>query len=446
MEASTLPVALALPRRRAATLRAPALLAWILGAVALLLLRDGGVPLAGTVWAEDATVFVQGALHHGLAGSLTEPYAGYLHVPARVLAEIAVLFPPERWALVLAVMSATVTALFSAYVFAASAAMLESRWARAIAAALPVLVGVGWEVPGAICNLHWHALYAAFWALLARPTGRRGIAAAALVVTWTALSDPLVGLMLPLALVQARGLAGSWSRRLAIVAPMGAALALQATTTLTQTRPERFSAFRLSDVAAIYGERVAGGALLGDEWFQGLWHAWGWDAVWGALEAAVVLVALAARLTRGRRRRLVLVAAAASVTYLVVPLALRGTAGLAPQLSAAGGLPEGPVAGLVFGSRYMLFPALALLLCVVAALDTCGGVRARAAFTAVVAVVAVSNLGLVTGRTEGPAWGAEVRQARAVCAAGAAEAFAATPPADAVPWGVSIPCRRLTAY
>ncbi len=437
MEASSVPVAL----RAAPSLSRLALPAWIVLVVAALLLRSGGVALWDTVWAEDGTVFLQGALDHGPVAALAEPYAGYLHVPIRALAEIVVLFPPSQWALVLAVLSAVVTALLSAYVFAASASVLGSRWARGLAAALPILVGVGWEVSGSVANLHWYGLYAGFWALMARPESRRALLAAAAVVTTVALADPLVALMLPLALLQARGLRGALARRLTVLIPLGLALALQALATLTGEGPARFSAFHLSDVTTIYGQRVAGGALLGDAWFQALWHVWGWSAISLALAVAVLLVALAARLTSGRRRGLVLAAAAASVVYLLVPLVLRGTAEIAPQVTAAAkGMPVGPA---LWGSRYMLFPALALLLCLVTALDARGGVRSRAAFTALLAVIAISNMGGVTVRTAGPSWADGLHFARAGCVGDTSSAFVLTPPEDSVPWGVRIPCERL---
>jgi hypothetical protein len=435
MEASSLPAPLAAGRRLPFP-RALALPAWTAFVAALLLLRDRGIPLWDTVWAEDASVFLQGALHQSLAASVTEPYAGYLHVPSRLLAEVAVLFPPDRWALVLALMSAIVTAGLTAYVFAASATVLTSTWARALAAALPVIAGVGWEVPGAIANLHWYGLYAAFWALMTRPRSRGELAAAAVVATGAALSDPLVGLMLPLALLQARALRGPLTRRVAVLAPLSVALGVQGFVALTGDGPQRFSPFHLSDVAAIYGQRVAGGALLGNEWFETLWRVWSWDAVCAALAVAAAMVALAARETAGRRHGLVLAAAAGSVLYLLVPLAMRGTEALMPQSE-----PLDP--GSLGGSRYMLVPAVLLLLCPIVALDARGTPRARAAFAALLAVVAISNLGLVTPRTEGPAWSDGVRHAEVACAAGARDAFVEAPPAAAENWGVSIPCRRL---
>jgi len=417
--------------RRLPGVQALALPGWVLLVVAVLWLRPRGVPMWDTVWAEDSTVFLQGALDQGFLAALTDPYAGYLHVPSRLLAEVAVWFAPSQWALVLALEGAVVAALLSAFVYVVSGSVLESRWARAAVAALPIFAGVGWEVPASLANLHWYGLYAVFWALIARPLGRSELVLAALVVTAVALSDPLVGLALPLALVQARSLSGPLRRRLAILVPMSAALAVQALTTLSEQGPERFSDFAAGDIAPIYGQRVIGGALLGDEWFSTLWQSLGWNAVWGALEVGVLLVAAAAWLTTGARRRVVLVAAASSVLLLVVALVLRGTAEMAPEIEA------------LWGSRYMLTPALLLQVCLVALIDARGGTRTRAAFTALVLLVALSSFGAGTQRTAGPAWSAGLDDARTACADGATSAFVATPPDDRRPWGVRLDCSRL---
>src|SRR4051794_5854160 len=103
MEAAALPAVSARPR-----VRVPAVVAlggWMLGVAVVVALRSSGVPVWDTIWAEDGTVFIQGALDKSLPDALFTPYAGYLHVPARLLAAVTVVFPPERWALVAAVLA-----------------------------------------------------------------------------------------------------------------------------------------------------------------------------------------------------------------------------------------------------------------------------------------------------------------------------------------------------
>jgi hypothetical protein len=404
-------------RRRASVQVAFAISLWLIAVVADLALRSTGIPLWRSVWAEDGTVFLQDAVDKSLPGALATPYAGYLHVPARLLTEIAVRFPPERWALVLAVLSVAAAAATGLYVYSASQDVLSTRWARVLVASLPWLVLVGEEVPGSVANLHWYGLYAAFWALTARPRTTRGLIAAATVVTLAALSDPMVGLGLPLALLQARALG---RRGLAILLPLLAALALQAAVTLGGHGPEAATAFHAGDAAGIYGLRVAGPALLGDTWFGSLWDAAGWAAIVAAWAAAIALVAAGAR----HHPRLVLSAAAGSLLLLFVPLFLRGTAGIAPG--------DGMGA-----TRYMLVPAALLLVCAIAALDRVGSHRARQLLVVLLLAVAISGFGAPSERGEGPEWAPALH---AACASGAPTAPVTIAPSRHEEWRVVVSC------
>jgi hypothetical protein len=429
MEAAR-PLALDVPRLHRRPQAALVLAAWVLAVVAVVWLRTPGVPVWDTLWGEDGTVFLQSAMDRSLAGALAEPYAGYLHVPARMLADVVLLFPPEQWAFVLAALSAAVGALAGAFVYVASASVLSSRWARALVAGLPWLVVVGQEVPATAANLHWYGLYAAFWGLLSRPRSGRSLAATGFILGLVALSDPLVALGLPLAVAQARALAGPWWRRAAVLGPLVAGLAAQAVAALAVAGPASSSGTSVADLPGIYAARVAGGALLGDEWFGSVWQSAGDVAIWAALAVAVLAVAIAARACAGSSRRAVLSAAAGSVVLFAAPVMLRGTAALTPDLATRG------------GSRYMLVPALLLLCCLVIALDARGGKRARQAFTVLLAMVALSGLGVVSARSDGPGWTAGVQAARTSCAQGAARATVRIAPVQPR-WTVQIDCSRL---
>jgi len=393
---------------------------WTLAVAAVIALRSPGVPFWETIWAEDGTVFVQDALDHSPLTAVLTPYAGYLHVPARLLGELTILFPAAWWPAVLAALSITVAAATGAYVYVASGDLLTTRWARIVAAALPWLAATGEEVPANLANLHWYGLYAAFWALMARPRTRRGLLAAATVVTLTALSDPMIALGLPLALLQVRALG---RRALVVLLPLLAALAAQAFVTLTGHGPESVTTFHLDEAVGIYGQRVAGAAFFGDQKFLVLWDLAGWAAIWGALAVAAAAVAVAAR----HHAWLALSAAAGSVALLAVPLVLRGTVEIAPD------------AGSLGASRYMLVPVTLLLVAFLAGLDRAGSRRARQAFTLLLVVAAVSGLGAATSRGEGPSWGPTLKRA---CAKDAANASVLIAPAGLEEWHLRLDCRR----
>jgi hypothetical protein len=436
MEAAR-PLTIGIPRLGHRRRTCLALAAWILAVGAVTWLRTPGVPIWDTLWTEDGTVFLQSATDHSLPGALFDPYAGYLHVPARLLAEVTLWFAPEHWALVMAAISTVVAALGGAFVFVASKSVLDTRWARALVAGLPWLVVLGQEVPASAANLHWYGLYAAFWALLWRPASHRSLAAAGAVLLLVALSDPLVALGLPLAVAQARALPFPGRRRLAVIVPLLAGLTAQALTVLTVARPVRNSASSLADEPAIYGMRVAGGALLGDEWFGSLWSSVGDFAIWGAVAVAALAVATAVHVSAGAGRRAVLSAAAGSVLLFAVPLMLRGTAELTPDVVTRA------------GSRYMFVPALLLLCSLVIALDAHGGRRARQALTVLLLMVATSGLGVggaPSDRSDGPSWTASVQAARAACTEGTTDVTMGIAPKEPPIWNLRLDCSRLASH
>ncbi|HET6346724.1 MAG TPA: glucosyltransferase, partial [Myxococcota bacterium] len=141
-----------------------------MGAAALSLLRQVGAGALDTVYAEDGTVFLADAYRESTWDAVATPYAGYLHVVPRILAEIVSILPVSAAATGLAVSAALVTGLLALLVYHASGTSLTSPWARALAAAVVVLVPVGQEeIPNSIANLHWPMLYALFWVLLWEP-------------------------------------------------------------------------------------------------------------------------------------------------------------------------------------------------------------------------------------------------------------------------------------
>ena len=85
--------------------------------------------------------------------------------------------------------------------------MLDTRRARALLVALFVCVPPAvTELQATAANLHWYGLVASFLALLRRPASRREAAAGAAVVGLTALSDPMLALLLPLLALRPGGL------------------------------------------------------------------------------------------------------------------------------------------------------------------------------------------------------------------------------------------------
>jgi hypothetical protein len=406
------------------------LLAWVVAASALQLVRVPGLPAWRVLWAEDGTIFLHQALDHSFPHALGTTYAGYLHLLPRLLAEVAVAFPLGAAAGVLAAESAAVVALLAAYVWVASASVLETRRARVLLVALFVCVPPAViELEATVANLHWYGLVASFFAFLRRPASRREAAVGAAVVGLTALSDPMLALLLPLLALRPGGVRRPQLGARLIPAAALAGLAVQAVAILGASGPERQADFWPPDLASIYAQRVAGPALLGDSWSGQLWLSAGWAAAWAAL-ALLAALALTAAYTGGEaRRRHARLAIAASLVLFAAPMAIRGTSEMAPQL------------GVLFGggARYTFAPMVLAWVPLLLLADR-GAWSGRLA-TVVVVIVAASTTG-VTDRSLGPEWPDAVSAARHTCASGATSAPVRIAPSAAT-WTVRLRCDRL---
>jgi len=407
------------------------LLAWLALASAAQLVRAPGLPPWRVLWAEDGTVFLEQALDSPFLQTLGTTYAGYLHVVPRLLAEPASWFAPDAAAAILATSAALTASLLAAFVWVASRSVFTTRSVRALVVVL-FLFGTPatFEFAGTVANLHWYGLCACFFALLHRPATQREAAAAAAVVALTALSDPLLALLLPLLLFRPGGLlrAQLGARLIPLAALAG--LSAQAAAILASAGPGRHTGFALADLLAVYAQRVAGPAILGDSWFSQLWRVAGPSAAWAALALLAGLAVWAATQGAAEARRHTLLAVAGSLVLLAVPLAIRGTT----ELAAAGGALSGAA------GRYTFMPLLLAWIGLLVLVDRRAG-RGRPFVLLFVLFIAIPSTG-ATGRSLGPGWDQGVSQARRDCAAGAHAATVRIAPRSAE-WRMSLPCDRL---
>ncbi len=392
---------------------------WLAVATFLQLIRGTGHRAQDVLWAEDGGVFLNQAMRHSLWDNLAAHHAGYLQVVARLLAQPARYLPIEWAAGWMAASSVALVALISLLVWFCSGRVVRNLWARAVLTALvPLLPQAGYEVTGAISNLHWYLAYAAFWALLAAPRTVRGQLGTAAVVVLAALSDPLTALVLPIAVV---GVLRAPHRRLALIAPaaMVVALAVQGWVHLTMTVPYRPNPTAIGDLPKIYALRVVLSAVVGDRALGWLYVPLGLTIV--AVVGVLVLAGLAALLRIADRtaRAVAVVSLLISVAYLVVALGLRGTVGILDRDSF--GLNE---------SRYTIVPLLLLWTAVIVLLDqlaTRGEAKHGSlevgtpaligiATASLLALQLLNDWGLGTVRSFGPSWSASLRAAEATCA------------------------------
>ncbi|MGE5131290.1 MAG: hypothetical protein ACM32E_00085 [Gemmatimonadota bacterium] len=200
-------------------------LAAVAAAAAVLLQRQAGHPAWQTAWAEDRTVFLPRALLDPW-GSFLHCYGGYVQLVPQLAADVVTRFPLREAAAGFAFTGAVAASGCALFVFHASAGQVRQPGLRALLAASVVLLPVAViEVANNSVDAQWYLMYALFWALLWRPAGRGGAAAAALVSFLAMASNILNLCYLPLA---AARLAALPRREQAVVAGWLAGIAWQA--------------------------------------------------------------------------------------------------------------------------------------------------------------------------------------------------------------------------
>ncbi|MFT4305494.1 MAG: hypothetical protein QM604_01240 [Microbacterium sp.] len=161
-----------------------------------------------TPWADDIGIFLAEAWNDGAWASVFHPYAGYLHVGARLLtALVTQLLPLDQAGVGLTVGSVLIAGVVAALVYVCTRDLIPWRPARAGLALITVVAPLLTEqVLGNPTNLHWFALWLTPWLLLARPRTLGGAAGLAVAALLAALTEPQVLLFAPLVLLRPHGL------------------------------------------------------------------------------------------------------------------------------------------------------------------------------------------------------------------------------------------------
>lgn len=392
--------------------RGVAVVLLVVAGTGLSLLRQVGAPALDTIWAEDGSIFFTEALALPAWQSITHPYAGYLHVWPRVVAEAATALPVSWTAAVLALAAAGLAAALGALCFVATGGHLRSVAARVcIALSVTLAPTAGFEVSNSVALLQFPLTFAVFWTLLWRPRGWAGVVVACLTALAGTLSAPLTVALVPLAVARLLALASWRERAPALVFLAGAAA--QLAVALSQPIFSQTSA-SLGEVTSVLLVRVALATVAGTELARELWHSAGLAAAVGTGVTLVLLGAYAlGRPGLSRHARLLAaVTGAYAVGLAVLPIWLRGPAGMGWTADAT------PLAG----ARYAYVPILLIVCLAAIALDgrprtvPAGwwrGLRVIALITLMVPIAA--DLRVPNLRSEGPRWSAQVHQAAAAC-------------------------------
>lgn len=383
----------------------------VAGAAALSLLRQVGAGALDTVYAEDGTVFLADAYSKSTLDAIATPYAGYLHVVPRLLAELVSTLPVSAAAAGLAVCAALVTGLLALVVYYASGTALTSPWARVLASAVVVLVPVGQEeIPNSIANLHWPMLYTLFWVLLWEPRSKWVRAPIVLLIV---LSDILTVIFLPLALWR------WWKKRDHLtLAAFGVGLAAQASAVLFG-HSERAMNPEPVMWAPWWAIRAVPTGFLGERWFG----TGGVDTRWLLLAGVAWVVLLGFVLASWKSLSLLSwqglagLAVIHCVAVYALPVALSGQA--TSRYAAAPAM--------------LLIAALAVLLFEGKPKPTVVGI----AFVVLCLAVWGANLRVPNSRSVGPMWSDQIQTQS--CDGGHASIQVSPLDKD---WKLAVPCER----
>ena len=406
----------------------------------LALLRQSGVSATNTVWAEDGSVFYQQSRLNGLLHTLTLPYNGYLQLEPRLFVQLTRLAPMADAASVMAVTGACFLALVCCYVFHASRGVLPPVWSRLLLVAVVILLPLATgELLDNNVNIGWWFFFATFWALVTRPRTTTDAVLAGLVCLLATGTEPLVALLLPLAVARVIVVRADL-RQEAPVVGLVLGFAYQGVGIIKASGSSSiFATANTHGVLTDLGVRVGWGWLSGNDLTNHVIsssHIAIWQVTGYLVLAAVVVVAL---LLRHRATLFFVVTAVGfAVITFVVPVFVRG---VGPALLSQ---------VLATGSRYSATPVLLIWSAVLVEAVRLTAViprrvaRCVPALACLVLLVPVWVLDFrpANNRTGGPRWNEQTAAAATACKshpAGDAK-LKISPPG----WEVVLPCRDVS--
>jgi hypothetical protein len=427
------------PRRLTRLEAAVVVVALLTLGTVLALLRLGWSASLNTVWAEDGPIYLQAALTQNFLHAVFSPYAGYLVVAPRLIAEAATLVPLEYAPAAISILSALVAALSGLAVWQASEGHVRDPYLRGGLALATVLAATaGQETLDSAAYAPWYMLAASFWLLFLRPRTNWGAWLAGAFLLLTGLSTPGVWFFLPLAALRALALR---DRRDAILlGGFAVGAAVQVPVVLGQQQGE---SEWTSDIWTGFLQRVVDGGAFGQRLGGNLWADLGWPFL--IVLGGAVLIGLAIGLRRS-------VPAASWFAALAIPTGVVMFFASVYQRDVATNIFWSPGSSGGTASRYVLVPTLLLISAAVVLVDgSIRGRRARRGFSwPAAATVAVLLLAVVTSfdmrdsaARGAPYWDDAVRHAARKCVANDEElAGIATSPA---PFGVQVPCGEIAS-
>jgi hypothetical protein len=406
----------------------------------LALLRLGFSDSLNTVWAEDGPIYLQASLTQDFFQAVFSPYAGYLVVAPRLIAEVATLVPLQYAAAAISIVSALVAALSGLAVWQASEGHVRDPYLRGgLALATLLAATAGQETLDSAAYAPWYMLVASFWLLFLRPRTMWGACLAGAFLLLTGLSTPGVWFFLPVAAL--RALAVRDRRDAVLLGSFAVGAAVQVPVVLGQ---QQGNSQWTSDIWTGFMQRVIDGGVFGQRLGGNLWADLGWPFL--IVLGIVVLIGLAVGLRRS-------VPSASWFAAVAIPTGVLMFFASVYQREVVTNIFWSPGTSGGTASRYVLVPTLLLISAAVVLVD--GAVRRQrgerhgfswpvAATVAVLLLAVVTSFDMRSSSRTTPHWEDALETAAAKCKA-EPEGLAgiATSPE---PFGVQIPCAEVASF
>jgi hypothetical protein len=334
------------------------LVAFLVIATILQMLRVGAGDALHSMWAEDGPVFFSGALHNGFFSNLFETYAGYLVVVPRLVGAVGAAVPLADAPTAMAIVSGLVVGLCGVVVWVAAASTIRNPYLRGTLAVLTVLAPTAsLESVDSGTYVLWFMLFASFWLLLWRPRTTAGAVLGGLFLLVTGLSTPEIWFFAPVALLRLIALR---DRRDALILggwAIGSAAQIPA---YAFSNEPQVSPLYSHDIWTALLQRVLDGAALGERLGGIGWDGLGWALLVFLLALTVVGLAVGLRRVEARARWLAGLGVLIGVVMFVLSVYQRA---VGPQMVWP------PNAHFGDAGRYTIVPALLLVSIALALVD-----------------------------------------------------------------------------
>jgi hypothetical protein len=332
--------------------------AFLVIATILQMLRIGVGDAIHSLWAEDGPVFLSGAIHVGFFSNLFETYAGYLVVVPRLVGEIGAAVPIVDAPTAMAIASGLVVGVCGIVVWIAAAPTIRNPYLRGTLAVLTVLAPTAsLESIDSGTYVLWFMLFACFWLLLWRPRTTAGAVLGGIFLLLTALSTPEIWFFAPVALLRLIALR---DRRDIILLGGWVIGSLAQVPAYAFSDEPQVKALYSHDIWTAFLQRVLNGAALGERLGGIGWDGLGWALLIFLLVLSVVGLGVGLWRVEARARWLAGLGVLIAVAMFVLSVYQRA---VGPQMVWP--------ANVHFGNagRYTIVPALLLVSITLALVD-----------------------------------------------------------------------------